>query len=107
MKIKELRKLIREEIKESIITDPRMNNPNPTGGVFSIKDQTGNQFNLVVYSKGRYLNYYKILGWDKTSGLPFSIDKLKKELPKHKIDPDKIIKIIENNGYKVHWYELT
>lgn len=103
----ELRQIIREEIKEAAITDPRMNNPNPTQGVFSIKDRTGNKYNLVAHIKGKFVNYYKVLGWNKTSGTPFNIDRLNAKLPKHKIDADKIVKVVEDNGYTVDWYELT
>ena len=99
---------LKDILTEAPITDPRMNNPNPTKGIFLLKDRNGVKYTLVAYMKGRFVNYYKISDWDSTSGLPFEIDRLKSKLPKIKIDADKIIKAVESDlkGYKVHFYEL-
>ena len=99
---------LKDILTEAPITDPRMNNPNPTKGIFALKDRTGNKYTLVAYMKGRFVDYYKVGGWNSTSGVPFDISRLKSTLPKHKIDANKIVKAVESDlkGYKVDFYEL-
>jgi hypothetical protein len=92
-------------------TNPQMNNPDPSKIIFNIKDRIGNKYTLVAHKskKDRFIHYFKVGGWNKDSGLAFNIDRLKKTLPKHKFDVDKIIKAVENDikGYTVDFWEAV